>query len=261
MQGFTSFDFSYGDLTRKVYKLGEDDKPAVLILLELPGMTKHTVKLARRLHRDGYTVYLPLLFGKPNDSYSVGKNILRICIQKEFNLLAQHKPSLVTEWLRTLSRKMQKMSGGPVGAIGMCFTGGFVLSLMIDDAIAAPVMSQPFLVGNPFIKKEKISLGLPQAEIKQAEKRSKTENVPVLGFRFTRDILFCTKSSFDAVEEILGENFIRYEIDNSLFNQYKIPLYAHSVLTIDYNDAPGHPTRRAYERLVEFFRDRLSACE
>jgi len=78
----------------------------------------------------------------------------------------------------------------------------------------------------------------------------------VLGFRFTHDVI-CSGQRFDTVEKIFGENFIRYEIDNSLFNKHKIPMYAHAVHTIDYNDTPGHPTRLAYGRLVEFFEERL----
>ncbi len=257
MQGFQTFEFSYRGLTREIYKLGGDDRPAVLILLELPGMTRHTIDFARRLHRDGYTVYLPLLFGKPNSPYEPGKNILRMCIQKEFHLLAYQKPSFVTEWLRALSRNMQTASGAAIGAIGMCFTGGFVLSLMIDEAIAAPVMSQPGYAEGFFTKKGKAGLGLPDEDIKAAAVRSKRDNIPVLGFRFTHDVI-CSEMRFDTVEKILGDNFIRYEIDSSLFNKHKIPIYAHAVHTIDYNDTPGHPTRLAYERLLEFFGERLN---
>ncbi len=34
--------------------------------------------------------------------------------------------------------------GGPgVGALGMCFTGGFALAMMVDASVAAPVLAQP----------------------------------------------------------------------------------------------------------------------
>ena len=180
-----------------------------------------------------------------------------MCIQKEFHLLAYQKPSFVTEWLRALSRNMQTASGAAIGAIGMCFTGGFVLSLMIDEAIAAPVMSQPGYAEGFFTKKGKAGLGLPEEEVKAAAERSKRDKIPVLGFRFTHDVI-CSEMRFDTVEKIFGDNFIRYEIDSSLFNKHKIPIYAHAVHTIDYNDTQGHPTRLAYERLLEFFGDRLN---
>ena len=49
----------------------------------------------------------------------------------------------------------------------------------------------------------------------------------------------------------------RIDIDSSLFNKNRIPLKAHSVLTIDFVDKPLHPTRLAYNTMVDFFRERL----
>ncbi|MCG8614079.1 MAG: dienelactone hydrolase family protein [Pseudomonadales bacterium] len=256
MDGFQAFEFSYDGLSKPVFKLGGDDQPAVLIMIELPGMTRHTVEFARRLNREGYTIYLPLLFGKPDSPYEPGRNLFKICIQKEFNLLAHHKPSQVTEWLRALCREMQKQSGGPVGAIGMCFTGGFALSLLIDEAVAAPVVSQPGYARGFLTKKGRADLGIPDSELDQAVSRSLDENIPVLGLRFTHDVI-CPKARFDALEQRLGKNFIRIDIDSSLRNPHNIPVYAHSVLTVDYQDKAGHPTRLAYERLVAFLNERL----
>ena len=35
--------------------------------------------------------------------------------------------------------------GGPgVGAVGMCFTGGFALGMMVDDGVVAPVLESTF---------------------------------------------------------------------------------------------------------------------
>lgn len=256
MDGFVRYKFSYHGLTREVYKLGEDSSPAVLILLELPGMTRHTVDLARRLHRDGYVVYLPLIFGGPNSRYEPFKNIGRLCVQREFNLLAHHKPSLISEWLRALCREMQAASGGPVGAIGMCFTGSFVLSLMVDEAVAAPVMSQPGFARGFLSKEGRAGLGVPEQDIEKAVQRCQQEDIDILGLRFKNDVM-CTQARFDTMQTLFGEHFIRVEIDNSLFNRFKIPPYAHAVLTIDYCDAPGHPTRKAYDTLIEFLGKRL----
>lgn len=256
MDDFEEFEFKFKDISKPVFKLGDDSNPAVLIMLELPGMTHHTLEFARRLHRDGYTVYLPLLFGKPNSDYEPVKNLLQICVRKEFNLLAFHKPSLVTDWLRALCREMQKASGQQVGAIGMCFTGGFVLSLMIDASVAAPVMSQPGYAGGFFTKRGKAGFGLPKEEVDKAVGRSLSENIPVLGFRFTNDVI-CQKERFDEMEKRLGKNFIRIEIDSSFSNVHGIPIYAHAVHTIDYQDQEGHPTQLAYQRLIEFLDTQL----
>ena len=38
-----------------------------------------------------------------------------------------------------------RAAGRGVGAIGMCFTGNFALSLMLEPVVRAPVLSQPSL--------------------------------------------------------------------------------------------------------------------
>ena len=55
-------------------------------------------------------------------------------------------PVTFPQWLRALARLAHAECGGPgVGAIGMCFTGNFALSLMLEPAVRAPVLSQPSL--------------------------------------------------------------------------------------------------------------------
>ena len=63
-----------------------------------------------------------------------------------------HKTSPIISWLRALARQMHSEVGGVgVGAVGMCFSGGFALGMMVDDIMVAPVLSQPsmpFAVGS-----------------------------------------------------------------------------------------------------------------
>jgi hypothetical protein len=45
---------------------------------------------------------------------------------------------------RALARLAHLECGGPgVGAIGMCFTGNFALTMMLEPSLLAPVLSQP----------------------------------------------------------------------------------------------------------------------
>jgi hypothetical protein len=53
------------------------------------------------------------------------------------------------------------------------------------------------------------------------------------------------------------ENFEAIEIDSSPGNPYGIPRRAHSVLTEDLVDTPGHPTRAALDRVMAIFAERL----
>lgn len=255
---FSTFDFVAERIKHKVYKLGGGSSPGVLIIQELPGIGEQTIALARRLHADGFTVYLPHLFGKFNAPVEPLKNLGRLCINLEFRLLANRRRSPISNWLRALSRQMQDECDGPVGAIGMCLTGGFVLTLMMDSSIAAPVMSQPSHAGGVGGKARQETLGVPAEDLNAAVARAKKDGVDVLGLRFTNDPI-CTNARFNKMEELFGEHFRRFEIDSSLFNEWGNRLAAHSVLTLDFKDEPNHPTVRAYDHMVEFFHEKLES--
>ena len=76
----------------------------------------------------------------------------RACVSAEFRAFGAGKSSPVAVWLRALAALAHRECGGlGVGALGMCFTGGFALAMMVDDSVAAPVLAQPslpFPVGN-----------------------------------------------------------------------------------------------------------------
>ena len=70
----------------------------------------------------------------------------RACMSAEFRALQGGSSSPVTLWLRALARQAHQESGGKgVGAIGMCFTGNFALTMMLEPSMLAPVLSQPSL--------------------------------------------------------------------------------------------------------------------
>src|SRR5690606_24574059 len=89
------------------------------------------------------------LFGKVPSSTSpiaVASSLRQVCVSREFNKLRVGQTSPIAGWLRSLARDLHAELGGPgVGALGMCFTGGFALAMMVDDAVAAPVLAQPSL--------------------------------------------------------------------------------------------------------------------
>ena len=77
--------------------------------------------------------------------------MVKVCIAREFTHWALNQTSPIIGWLRALARNLHHEVGGPgVGAVGMCFSGGFALAMMVDDIMVAPVLSQPsmpFAVG------------------------------------------------------------------------------------------------------------------
>jgi dienelactone hydrolase len=90
---------------------------------------------------------MPNLFGDPGRPVSVGytlRSVAKACVSREFRAFAARASSPVSDWLRALAAHAHPLCGGRgVGAIGMCFTGNFALSMMLEPAMLAPVLSQP----------------------------------------------------------------------------------------------------------------------
>lgn len=251
-----SYEATYGGTTRTVFRGGTG--PAVVVMHEIPGLYPAVVDYGRRLIAAGMTVYFPSLLGEPGRPYGAAYNmssVARLCVAKEFTTWATRATSPIVTWLRALARDAHAACGGPgVGAIGMCLTGGFALAMMVDDAVVAPVLSQPSL---PFgvTPAQRRDLGLDDEDLARVRQRC-AAGVDVLGLRFTKDPMV-PPERFARLRAELGDRFVAVEIDSSLGNAHGIPRTAHSVLTYHLVDRPGHPTREALDRTIAFFRTRL----
>lgn len=238
LPGFERVDFTFEGATKPVYKAGSG--PAVVLLHELPGMVPECVELGRKLAAEGYSVYMPLLFGEPLKNYGT-KPLLWPCVWKEFSFLSSKGKSPAADWMRALARLAHKERGGKgVAAIGMCFTGRFALSLMMDKELIAPVICQP---GSGW---KDAGLGIPDSEWENAKSRSKAEGIPVLGMRFDGDYL-CKAARFDTLREGLGKNF----------REVVVPGKKHSVLTIHFKDLSEADRARVWNELTSFLKERL----
>jgi hypothetical protein len=82
--------------------------------------------------------------------------------------------------------------------VGMCFTGGFALAMMVDDIVLAPVLSQPSLPF-PLSKKHKADIGISDADLARIKERT-AEGAFVVGLRFSNDP-FCFQERFATFEE------------------------------------------------------------
>jgi dienelactone hydrolase len=242
--------------TRTVFVKGEGR--AVLVMHEVPGLHPAVADFARRVVDAGFSVYMPSLFGTPGRAlgpmYSLS-TIARACVASEFTMFATKKSSAAIDWLRALAKRAHEERGGPgVGAIGMCFTGGFALAMMVDDRMLAPVLSQPSLPV-PLTAAQKRDVGLDDATLARVKERA-AQGACVMGLRFTGDRLV-PDERFARLREELGDAFIAVEIDSRPGNPHGFGPTAHSVLATHYDDTPGHPTRAALERVIEFYRERL----
>jgi len=257
LPGFESTNFEHEGVAHTVYRAGSG--PGVVTIHEIPGITPEVAGFGRRVAEAGFSVYLPDLFGTPGKPFSipyVTSQMVRACISREFAVLAAHRSSPITDWLRGLCRHAHAEQGGSgVGAIGMCLTGNFALALMVDDAVMAPVLSQPSL---PFgvSRSHRAALHVSPEALATVRARARG-GCPVLGLRFSHDAL-CPAERFETLRRELGEEgFEGIEIDSGPGNPHGIPRKAHSVVTNDLVDEAGHPTREALDRVLGFLAERL----
>jgi dienelactone hydrolase len=256
LDDFERSEFTHQGTTRTIYRTGSG--PAVIVISEMPGITPNVARFARLVAAIGCTAVLPHLFGEdgrePTIPY-VLRSLAHGCVSKEFTVMALNQTSPVTTWLRALARSEHERCGGPgVGAVGMCFTGGFALAMMVDDVVLAPVLSQPSLPF-PLGRERRRALGISDVDVERVVERV-AQGVCVLGLRFTGDKT-SPPERFAALRELLGDGFVGVELDSSAGNPHGHRKAAHSVLTEDLDDRPGTPTREALDQVLELFRSRL----
>jgi dienelactone hydrolase len=257
LAGFAESTFTHDDMSRQVFRAGTG--PAVIVIHEVPGLHPEVIAFGRRVVDAGFTVYMPSLFGTPGKEFGWGytfRTMPRVCVAREFATFARDRTSPITGWLRRLAADAHAECGGPgVGAVGMCFTGGFALGMMVDATMLAPVLSQPSLPF-PVSGKHKAAVGISEGDFARVKERA-GRGACVLGLRFSADPAV-PPERFATLRRELGDAFIAVEIDSSRGNPYGIKRFAHSVLTLDFVDEPGHPTHAALERVLEFLKARLT---
>ncbi|HKE72888.1 MAG TPA: dienelactone hydrolase family protein [Acidimicrobiales bacterium] len=253
---YSEGSFTHDGETKRVFRRGSG--PAVVVIAEVPGITPDVVAFADRVVDIGCTAVLPHLFGEPGRKETAGgaiRVLARACVSREFATWATGRTSPVTVWLRALARHEHEACGGPgVGVVGMCLTGGFALAMMVDETVVAPVLSQPSL---PFAvgRRRRRELGVSDDDLACVRERA-AAGTTVLGLRFTGDRAV-PPDRFARLREELGEGFVGVEIDSSKGNAHGIRGTAHSVLTRELSDEPGHPTRDALDQVLDLFRARL----
>lgn len=235
--------FSAAGFSRDTYRRGSG--PGVMVIHEIPGITPAVLRFADDVVERGFTVVMPDLVGTPGRAVSapyLASSSLRMCVAKEFTTWALDRTSPIVAWLRALARRMHGELGGPgIGAVGMCFSGGFALGMMVDGTTVAPVLSQPSL---PLARGRGAgsgNLGLSPDDEAEVARRA-AEGCRVLGLRFTGDRLV-GDTRFANLRELLGDAFVAVEIPSS-------GLGDHSVLTEQRDDA-------AVDRVLDFLTDRL----
>ena len=213
-----------------------------MVVHEVPGITPRVERFANEVVDAGFTVVMPSLVGTPGKPVTTVyglQSMATMCVAREFAAWALDRTAPVIAWLRALAGNLHADVGGPgVGAVGMCFSGGFALGMMVDDRMIAPVLSQPSL---PIaVGRRKANLHLSADDLATVVDRA-AAGCQVLGLRFDRDPLVGDR--FDTLREVLGDAFLAVELPSSKRSD-------HSVLTEHRDDA-------AVRRVIDFFVEKL----
>ncbi len=256
---FLQREISLNGISKRVYVMGNG--PAVIVMPEMPGISPQLARFSRWVRDAGLTVYMPSLFGRDGDVASADEGVAifkRACVTAEFRALAANETSPVTVWLRALARLAHEECGGPgVGAIGMCFTGNFALTMMLEPSMLAPVLSQPSLPLN-----EPDGLEIAPDDLIAVKNRLDHENLTVLAYRFQGD-RFCTAQRFAAYSKALGDRIVTRVLPDSAANPEPPPFFEkvvgcpHSVVTAHLIDEAGQPTTAARDEILSFFTRKL----
>lgn len=261
LEDFEHRSVEFDGVAKTVHVAGSG--PGVVVMPEMPGISPHVARFARWVRDAGFTVYLPSLFGRDGAVPAVEEGVAvlrRACVSAEFRALGSEGTSPAVVWLRALAGLAHDECGGPgVGAIGMCFTGNFALSMMLEPAMLAPVLSQPSLpLDDPG------GIDSSPAELAAVRKRLERDDLTVLSFRFDGD-KFCRAQRFAAYAQALGDRFVARVLPDDAANTQTSPFFEHvigsphSVVTAHLIDEAGQPTVAARDEILAFLTLRLAA--
>lgn len=230
LEDFTCREISLNGTSKPVLVSGSG--PGVIILAQTPGVIPHVARFARWVRDAGFRVYMPSLFDCDDVMPRAKKGeqaFQHACVSAEFRAFVADKASPVTQWLHALAQLAHtECKGAGVGTIGMCFTGNFALSMMLEPAALAPILAPS-------------SLPMDTAQ-----------NSNVLAYRFT-DNTFCQAQRFAAHKDALhGDHGLPDCAANS-----KTPSGTKPVVTNHLVDAMNEPTIQARDEILAFFKQGL----
>jgi dienelactone hydrolase len=259
LEDFEARSYTVDAVTKRVHVSGTG--PAVIVMTEMPGISPQVARFARWVREAGFTVFMPSLFGRdgavPTAEDGV-REFKQACVSAEFRALVANQTSPVTKWLRGLARQAHAQCGGPgVGAIGMCFTGNFALTMMMEPAMLAPVLAQPSLPMN-----DPAAIEIAPEDLQAVRERLERDDLDVLAYRFEGDTI-CRAERFEAYRAALGARFVARVLPDSAANPDVPPFFAahvkapHSVVTAHLIDRAGEPTLAARDEILAYFTRRL----
>ena len=190
----------------------------LVLLQELPGIGQATLALADELVSAGFEVVMPHLFG-PLGKTSIAGNLVRVmCLRKEFHLISSDRSSPIADWIRLLCRQIKEQRD--VKGVG-------IIGMCLTGNFAIQ------LIGDDSVL-------------------AAVASQPAMPF-FTQSALHMSlddvAKSRDSLDESDGITRVQ---------EITLPGKGHSVLTLDFVNEKGHPTRTALDESVKYFSERLN---
>lgn len=198
---------------------------------------------------------MPLLFGDPGDDHTI-LFTAKVYMGREINLFLNSDDSPLLSWLRAYGRQVYTQNGSRgIGVIGMGLTGNFAISMLADEFVLAAVASEPAL---PFglTAAGHADIAVSDNDLARAKERN-AQGSPLMCLRFSNDKL-SPQPRYQAIQRAFPVGFRGTEIPSQEGNPYNTSPQAHSVLTKDFCDRAGHPTRVALDGVIAFMRERLA---
>jgi dienelactone hydrolase len=264
--GFQQFCFDSGGIGHTVYHGGDRSHPPLLVLPEISGLSPGYVGFAKRLIAANYQVYLPWLFG-PFGERAPRRNVLKLCISREFAYLREGVSSPITTWLRALTSHISANNGDVnVGAIGMCLTGAFAIPLVLNPKVRAAVAAQPsvpcsllfamFGIGGAEKMRE---FNVSDEEIEAAQKRLASGEAHLMAVRCRPDRI-CPAEKLERLRELFPAGLETHEYYEPDFRN-AVGERPHATFTKEFRLVPNapadYPAQRAFADLVTFFERHL----
>jgi len=231
--GWDAHPVAFGGHTRTVLRRGAG--PGVIVAHEVPGITPPVLALGERLVDDGFTVVMPVFFGRPGEPRSrlaEVRSLAQALRSRQFSTLRPGRTSPVTIWLRALAGSLHAELGGPgVGVVGLCISGSLALTVATDEAVVASVMSEPCvpLAVTPWQRRD---LGVSPADLARVKERVASGRLEILGLHYSADWL-APATRFATATRQFGAGFRTITVASGRHSRPSIPRCAHSVMTLD----------------------------
>ena len=229
-------------------------RPPVLVLHEFPALSSQTLEFAKHLSSQGFSVYVPVLFGNrrglTKGAAPLG-TVVELATSPDWNVtVSQRRTSKISDELRLLCSDISERHGGAkIGVVGMCLTGALPIALMSEGCVAAPVVAQPSAPLLSLTANARASLSISDAELDAAAARG----IDVLAVRYELDRI-SPKEKLDTLRAKLGRNLCAHVIGKEQYAPHKLSPKSHATFT-QCTDTP--PAREAFKKLVDFLKARI----